>query len=391
MRARWSKTAAALIGGLVLAGSCAPGSDDTGDWEPPPFSPSSTPDAPGPYLAGNRSVFLEDPDRPLGCGEGNRVLLTELWYPAADHADDLPEDTIRGFFLGRWDEVVAAIEGDPDAMLDLPTGSYRDAPVHPDAWNLPVVLFSHGFTSNRFQNYTLAAFLAGHGYVVVAPDHICNAHVTLTEDAVVPGTDTNPYSALDARLADLPFLLDQLRDSPPAPLAGRLDSEQVALSGHSWGAVSVTELLKTDDRARALVQITGFGFPPAAEEVEVGTLSLWGQEDGIMGPFVDWHDEVLEQLPPPVYELEFMDTGHFAFSDLCRFVPDLAEEDGCGTGERLETGEVFTNLDPDEVHEVASAYAAAFLGATLYDVPELHTYLADNHFPERVEYTTELP
>jgi len=362
MYLRRSRTIVALVASMALAASCTSGSDDTGDWEPPPFSPSLSPDGPGSYVAGNTSVFLEDPDRSLGCGEGNRVLLTELWYPAADDADDLPE-----------------------------AGSYRDAPIHPDAWNLPVVVFSHGFTSNRFQNYTLAAFLAGHGYVVVAPDHVCNAHVTLTEDAVVLGTDTNPYSALDARLADLPFLLDQLQQSPPAPLAGRLDSEQIALWGHSWGAVSVTEVLKTDDRARALLQFAGFGFPPAAEGVELGTLSLWGQEDGIMAPFVDWHDEVLDQLPPPIYELEFVDTGHFAFSDLCRFVPALAEEDGCGTGERLGTGEAFTNLDPDQVHEVASAYAAAFLGAVLYDVPELHAYLAENHFPERVDYTTELP
>jgi len=381
---------AVLAGSLALVGGCR-GSDDTDDWEPPPFEPSIHPDAPGPYLAGNTSVFLEDPDRPLGCGEGNRVLLTELWYPAADDADQLPENTIRDFFLGRWEEVVAALEGDPEAMLDLPTGSHRDAPIHPDAWNLPVVLFSHGFTSNRFQNYTLAAFLAGHGYVVVAPDHVCNAHVTLTEDAVVVGTDTNPYSALDARLADLPFLLDRLRYAPPAVLSGRLDASRVALSGHSWGAVSVTELLKTDDRARALIQIAGFGFPPAAEVDDLGTLSLWGQQDGIMAPFADWHDEVLDQLPPPVYELSFIDTGHFAFSDLCRFVPELAGEDGCGEGERLESGEAFTNPSPDEVEEVASAYAAAFLGATLYDVPALHTWLAENHFPERVDYAAELP
>ncbi|MBT3218751.1 MAG: hypothetical protein HN348_06635, partial [Proteobacteria bacterium] len=332
-------------------------------------------------------IFYEDASRDLACGTGARVLLTEFWYPAEEGSGE--ENTVHDFFIGRWDEVVAP--GNSDLMLDLPTGSYRDVAVHPQAYNLPVVLFSHGFTSNRFQNYRLAAFLASHGYVVVSADHICESMVTLTEDAVVKGVETNPLAALDTRVKDLLFLLDQIEESPPQLLTGRLDTEQIAVAGHSWGAVSATELIKDDDRPRALVQIAGFGFTPAPEVDELGTLALWGLEDEVMAQFENWRDEVLAALPPPVYELDFIDTGHFAFCDLCDFVPELVEQNGCGVGKRAGTGEEYTNPTPAEVNEILGAYAVAFLGAMLYEVPELEDWLTENHFPERIEYGTVLP
>ena len=379
----WTK---AIFVPLVIAcTSPEPGDGDV--TETPPFVPSVVPDESGPFVAGNTSLFYEDVSRELACGSGSRALLTEFWYPAAEGSDD--ENTVHDFFLGRWDEIAAA--GDPDSMVDLPTGSFRDVSVHDDAYNLPIVLFSHGLTSNRFQNYSLAAYLASHGYVVVSADHICESMITLTEDEVVFGTDTNPFSALDARLQDLPFLLDQIAESPPKLLEGRLDTSKIAVAGHSWGAVASMEILRDDGRPGALIQLAGFGFAPAPELDDLGTLSIWGREDGVMAQFEDWHDEVLDGLPPPIYELDFIDTGHFAFSDLCSFVPALAAEDGCGIGERLATGEEFTNPSPAEVNEIVSAYAVAFLGAVLYEVPELEEWLTTNHFPERIEYGTVLP
>lgn len=346
--------------------------------------PFGSPDTPGPFLVGNTSIYLEDPSRELTCGEGPRTLLTEVWYPASDDSDAEPEHTTRGFFLDRWDDVVAAMGGTGEALIDLPTGSYRDAPLHPGAPPMPITVFSHGYLSSRFQSYTMATYLASHGYLVVAPDHACNTMVTLTPDQVIPGEESDPLGALVDRRADVAFLLDRFIEGPSEPFAGSLDPDRVALWGHSWGGATVTELIKTDDRPQAILQIAAFAFPPMPETVTASSMFWWGQQDKVMGPFLDYHLDIVEQMPPPKHRLEFIDTGHFAFSDLCQFVTDLADENGCGTETVIDSEEEFTNPDHGLLHEAMNAYATAFFGSALFAHPEADAYLAEEHFPELV-------
>ena len=381
MRTWWLRIAG---WGLVLVG-CADPAKETGT-PPPPDSPFLHPETPGPFRAGNTSVFLQDDARTLSCAEGPRVLLTELWYPADAGGT---ENTVLDFFLGRWDEVVDAMGGDRDALTDLPTGSWRDAPLAADAPPMPVLVFSHGFLSTRFQNYTMAAWLASHGYLVVAPDHTCNAQVALTEDAVVVSTDTNPFTALDDRVADVVFLLDLLTDHPPSLVDGRIDIAKIGLWGHSYGGVTILETLKTETRPLAVMPMAAFGFPPMPDTLTASSLHVWGMQDAIVGTFEPWHDEVILQMPLPRYQLDFPDTGHFAFSDLCLFVPDMATQNGCGTNPTLDGLSTFTNPDHDALHAVLNAYATAFFGATMLGEPDLVAWLEENHFPDLMGYTAE--
>ncbi len=385
---RWNRWLFVGLGLALLlgAGSCdRSGDDPVDDDSAEPLDPFGEPDLPGPFLVGNRSLYLEDETRELGCGEGTRILLTEIWYPAADGSDANAPNTTLDFFGDRWDEVAAAMGGGDGALIELPTGSYRDAPVHPDAPAMPIAVFSHGYLSSRFQSYSMAAYLASHGYLVVAPDHACNTMVTLTPDQVIPGEESDPMGALVQRRDDVVFLMDTFADAPPGFLEGRLDPDRVVLWGHSWGGVTILETLKVDSRPLAVLPIAAFDFPPMPEDVTAASMFLWGQQDSVMGPFLDWHLEVHESMPPPRYRLEFVDTGHFAFSDLCEFVPDLAEENGCGTGPTLDgTGE-FTNPDHDVLHAALGAYSTAFFGAVLFDREDLEQYLAVNHFPGLLE------
>lgn len=358
------------------------------------INPFINPETMGPYLVGNASFFFEDTSRELSCGEGNRWLLTEVWYPAVDNADDWPENYTTDFFLGRDEEIEEAlIEAgiNPDEELyDVPTGSYRDAPLHPDAPSMPIVLFSHGFSSNRFQNYTMSAYLASHGYLVVSPDHICNAGVALTPDDVVLFSILNFPLTLGERKADMSFLIDVMTLNPPEMFAGRLDNERIGFWGHSFGGVTVSEQFKVETRVGALIQLASFGFPPVPETVTAPSMYMWGKQDKWMFMFENWHDTYIQQAPMPKYELEFFDTGHFAFSDLCEFSINLAENgNGCITETRIGSSKLFTNPDHDVLHEVLNAYATAFFGAALFDYPDLWAYLAENHWPEMMEYFPE--
>ena len=396
----------ALLALIAIGGACGDDDDDDNDAvdddndndnddndDDDDANPFLNPTEPGPYLVGNTSFFFEDTTRPLSCAPGNRVLLTEVWYPAADGSDSLPENYITDFFLGRTDEIEQALRDagiDPeDELNDLPTGSYRDAPLHPDATAMPILVFSHGFSSNRFQNFTMADFLASHGYLVIAPDHICNSQVTLTPDDVVLMSPLNALVTLSERQGDVSFLVDVLLDNPPAMFAGRLDTESIGFWGHSFGGVTVTEQFKRDLRVDALVQLASFGFPGVPDEVTGPSLYFYGYQDKWMHPFKSWHDTLIQQMPTPKMEAVFFGTGHFAFSDLCRFSPVLADGgNGCGAETRIGSDELFTNPDHDALHAVLNAYTTAFFGAAFFGYAELAHYLGDNHFPGMMDYTT---
>jgi len=375
------------------AGDDDSGDDDSADDDDDDSSsnPFLDPGNPGPYLVGNTSYILEDFGRRHGCGQGNRRLVTEVWYPACDDADQWPENYFSDFFLDKFDEAVEAlIEAgyvEEEEFVDFPTGSYRDAPPHPDAAPMPILVFSHGFSSNRFQNYTMSNYLASHGYAVVSADHTCNAMFAALPEGVVLFEPLNAPFTLEERKGDVSFLIDEFTLRTPETFAGRLDADHVGFWGHSFGGLTVTEQIKTDFRVSAMIQLASFGFPPVPEQVVASAMFMYGQQDKIMEPFKDFHDQIVEQMPPPKYELNFFDTGHFAFSDLCVYSESLARDgDGCGEGTRIGTGEPFQNPDHDVIHEVLNAYAAAFFGATFFGFNELAEYLGENRFPEMMVY-----
>jgi len=353
-------------------------------------NPYLHPEQPGPFVVGNVSLFLTDESRNLSCGDGKRVLLTEVWYPANDAAAaNFPENRVEDFFLGRIDEVLEAI-GDQGEMNNLATGSYRGAPLHAAAEKLPVLIFSHGFFSNRFQNFTMATYLASHGYIVVAPDHICNSQVTLTPSKVVVASPLSVMTTLKERKGDMAFLLDTFAQNPPPMFAGHIDKTRFAVWGHSFGGVTAMEYVKLDPRVKAIMPIAAFAFPypPVPASVTAPSLHLWGKQDKVMRMFRGWRDEIIAELPTPKIEMEFFNTGHFAFSDLCIMIPSFAGMNGCGTENRIGGDGTFTNPDHDQLHRVLNAYAVAFFGATLFGYGELIDYLGDNHFPGMMEYQT---
>lgn len=363
-----------------------------GDGRPNPFL---VPQLPGPYLVGNTSLVFEDASRDLSCGQGKRRLVVEIWYPAAEEALSGPENHLTDFFLDQREEVIAILKAlgelpEEGPLEDPPTGSYRDAPVHAEAGPMPVLVFSHGFQSNRFQNYTMANYLASHGYLVAAPDHTCNAKVAPLPEGVIQFSASNVFLSIFERMADVSFLIDVFTQRPPGMFQGRIDLEHIGFWGHSFGGITVTEQVKHDHRVSAMLQLASFGLPvpEVPEECTAASMYLWGRQDKIMAPYKGWHDAVIDQMPLPKYTLEVFDAGHFAFSDLCLISGKLAAHgDGCGWGTRIGTGEPFENPDHASMHKVLNAYATAFLGASFFGYPELTDFLATNHFPEMIDYT----
>lgn len=364
--------------------------DDNDDDTPSPFL---SPEQAGPFLVGNTTVIIEDDSRELSCGPGNRRLVVEVWYPASDDAKDYPENTVVDFFLDQK-------QGCIDSFVDhghfvtgnenYNTGSYRDAPVHSSAPPMPLLVFSHGFTSIRFQNYSMSNYLASHGYIVVSPDHTCNALVAPFPDGIVHYSLLNTVATLFERQDDISFLIDVFTGNPPEQFADRIDNNRIAIWGHSFGGWTVSESIKKEFRAQAVLQLASFGLPFVPADVEAATMVMYGKEDGVMEPWYMFHEGFFAAMPKPKWKLDYFDTGHFAFSDYCVFSEKMKDGgDGCGVGERLDESGTFTNPTPDQILEMTNPYAAAFFGAILFDYEELYTYLAENHFSEMMEFHFE--
>ena len=110
----------------------------------------------------------------------------------------------------------------------------------------PVVVYSHGLGGSRDGGARLSNRLASHGYAVVHIQHAGSD--TAIWGGVRPRLDTtdrtelarragDPRVAL-ARFRDVPFAVTQIRAMARDALAGRLDVARMAMSGHSYGAIT---------------------------------------------------------------------------------------------------------------------------------------------------------
>ena len=230
---------------------------------------------PGPFPVGVTTMQFDDHSRTDPSSGGPRRLQTEIWYPAAAEAADLPPGRYSDY-LGRGvipgsiaaAEASDAIGGYRDgltiAQLDAewPGAAVRDA--RPDAPELsgakwPLVLFSHGSGAFRASYIYWTEFLASQGFCVVACDHAGSARYTQLDGEVIkPGGARSTRAQMERdRPADLLFLLDKmgaLAAGTDSRFAGRLDAANCALTGMSFGGWTSAEALEAcDPRVKAAI------------------------------------------------------------------------------------------------------------------------------------------
>jgi len=89
----------------------------------------------------------------------------------------------------------------------------------------PLALLSHGTGGNRFNQYNLAEFLAGNGYIVAALEH--------PGDRTFDNGDFGSAKNLYNRPRDLSFVLAALLAD--STIGGQIDDQRIAALGHSAG------------------------------------------------------------------------------------------------------------------------------------------------------------
>lgn len=105
--------------------------------------------------------------------------------------------------------------------------------------DVPVLLFSPGFGFSMDAYGPLVDFWAGHGFVVIQPNHLDSVSVGLSPD------DPRGPRLWRYRIEDLVRVLDELETVIAAVpgLAGRVDVGRVAVTGHSYGGTTASALL----------------------------------------------------------------------------------------------------------------------------------------------------
>lgn len=331
---------------FVLA--CAP---DLADDSAAVAAVLAPPDAPGPWSAGTYESVVTRSD--------GVDLPVQVWYPTTETGAGTTYD---GVLAGT------AVE---DAAPDC-------------AAMRPVLMFSHGSGGVRYQSIFLTEFLATHGWVVVAPDHVGN---TAFDDGTV-----SLLELIERRPADIRDSFDWLLGE--SGLSGCVDPDGgYAMAGHSFGGFTTLAITgaKVDlaasvawcaanggwlcDEVTGLAEANGadgvldLGDPrawagiamaPAGYEVLVGGLPPMKVPLLFLGGTRDTLTPVETQVRPlytdaggePRYLGVLTDAGHYAFSDACTMLPVF---DDCAA----------PYLDPAIAHPIISTVSTAFLDERL--------------------------
>ncbi|MFD8596640.1 alpha/beta hydrolase [Kitasatospora sp. NPDC059646] len=240
----------------------------------------------GRHPVGRRAVYLVDGSRrdPWDPAVPVRELMLTFFYPARDVAGLAPAPQLPPLAA----EVFGLVA--PHGPLRLPAGGVdwgaTLSHAFPGAAALPgrrpVLVHSPGGGDPRGLGTSLAEELASRGAVVVSVDHPGDAAAvefpgtTAFRGAPVRATvfRGDPRDApdlartmVDARVADLRFVLDRLGRPAELPLppglSETLDLRRLGVYGHSAGGSAVTELLHEDRRVRAGINLEGYlDLPP---------------------------------------------------------------------------------------------------------------------------------
>ncbi|MEV0293159.1 dienelactone hydrolase family protein [Nocardia sp. NPDC050710] len=304
-----------------------------------PWSLVPVPELPEPtgrYAVGSaifRWVDEQRPEAATDSAEDRRNVVVQAWYPTQvdsgrqyvylDGVGRLPDRVtqIPGFVMRRYDHI--------------DTNARAEVPVSPDRERWPVVLFSPGYGAPRAFYTGLITDLASRGFVVFAVDHPYEAAVTELADGTLAtlverleddDPDGNRYMSeqLGIRTADLRFVVDQLsRPEVLGPLENRIDTDHVAVVGHSFGGASAAAALADDPRIDAAANIDGTLYGTLPEQ-SLRQPFLLVQSDhsetGHSQRFLDGNRTLLEHLAAPGFRYEIAQANHYSFTDVPLFL-----------------------------------------------------------------------
>ncbi len=234
------------------------------------------PEPTGSYAIGTIYAHLIDESRDetlSGDLNNKRELMINVWYP-------VDQDEVKGkeveHYPSELGEAINLVFNIPKKLFnhvtEISTHVVEGVKLSTRESKYPVLLFSPGILSTRFQSMTTIEELVSHGYIVVGMDHpYTSAKVTFPDgrSAFFNPNILNRRSyehnieGVGIRVADARFVLDTIGEwnmkDPNGMLQEKLDLDRVGIFGHSYGGTTTVEAMAQDKRFKAGVSLEG-GF-----------------------------------------------------------------------------------------------------------------------------------
>jgi dienelactone hydrolase len=333
---------------------------ETGEPEPTAY------DQPGPHPVGNLGFTLADP-------AGQRPLRVELWYPASESARAAAErgQPLTAFVADEPDAstFAALVAAAPDACVRKQSRSAGEPALASVDGPWPTLVFSHCHGCARFSSFGLAERLASHGFLVAAVDHAGSTMFDRLGEGLPPLDTATLMQRRDDLIRVIDELLDPAAGSLPSGFIGLADGDRLGVFGHSFGAVTTGIVLQDDPRVKAGVAIAAPLENPVLPGVSMAAITeplmlVVAVEDNSITEFGNNAIRTnFGMANPPVWKLEFADTGHFGYSDLAGLDEFFAA--GCGEALRQTDNQPFSYAEPELVRELAAGRVAAFFAIHL--------------------------
>jgi predicted dienelactone hydrolase len=313
----------------------------------------------GPYAVGLRTIEVTDPDRP------GRTFSVDVWYP-------VETSDATGIAAAEYSFIPGLGYTSEVSLAEAPAASGP----------FPLVIYSHGSGGFRWAATNHTEFLASRGFVVAAPDHPGNTALdTFT------GASTDSPTNANNRPQDVSATIDALieaSDTTGGPLAGRVDAEHIAVTGHSFGGFTALAVASghsnavgsttPDPRVDAVVTFAPYSELLSDAELanlDVPTLLISGTRDTLT-PIATNTERPWELIAGrPLLRVDIIDAPHGSFADICQLqlkvgqIPDVPQIilDELDQQASEACGGDF--LDFVELQRLANSYTAAFLATHL--------------------------
>ncbi|WLQ49986.1 esterase [Streptomyces poriferorum] len=372
----------------------------------------------GPFGVGSTILHLVDRSRTdpwAPDASPYRELMVSVRYPAAPRgaAPRVPQMPAAAAAHFGGPEGAAALNlgmapGSADWGATL-SHARQDAPVHPRAGRLPVVLYSPGLGDPRTWNTALVDDLASHGYAVVTVDHTYEATevefpggrlATMRIFDGAPPSDPDAVSALlrkvvAVRVADTRFVLDRLPELNRTRFGDVLDLRRIGMFGHSAGGFTTAQAMHDDRRIRAGINMDGqmdYVGGALPDGSRLSTVALEGLDRPLllMGTESEGSGDYRQQPSWAAFwrntrgwkaNVTLTGSRHASYTDAQVLLPQLARQ-GAEPGDGL-TAAVGT-VRPDRAAAAGRAYVTSFFGRWLRGHDDHLLDGPSGRFPEMV-------
>lgn len=355
----------------------------------------------GPYAIGTTSYYLVDAARketyppeaydirtqkPITTPPptDRRELMIYVWYPAKADAKASPAPYIdAGFALATAESFGPAFGVAPDVFVKLITQSAHTNSL-PKALpalskgRYPVVILSPGFGSTPKWHTAQIEQLVSQGFVVVGVNPTYEAPVLVPDGRLLiqasvfdlknAGKEAEFRTFNEAtaiRASDVRFVLNELQrinaKDTQGLLTGRLDLSRIGIIGHSLGANTAVEAMRTDPRIKAAISM---------DCGEYGELFRQESKERLSRPLMVMSREKLERWSQLLYQRGTRDTYllkiegsvHATFSDYGLLLPLFAAH---STEAEPPVKQSVGSISPERASRIISTYTVAFFGRYL--------------------------